>query len=72
MERNLTNDGLREEYAPFFRDNPSLHVEIRHRAVVGEYVVDAEEISGWRPEPVQAVAIYHIADGVIDHVRPIG
>ena len=45
---------------------------IRHRAVVGDYVVDEEEIAGWQPEPVEAVAIYHVAAGVIDHVRLIG
>jgi hypothetical protein len=67
-----SREGLRDEYAPFFRDNPSLHGEIRHRAVVGDYVVDDEEITGWQAGPVQAVAIYHVADGVIDHVRLIG
>lgn len=64
-------DGLREEYAPFFRDNPSLHGEIRHRSVVGDYVVDEEEITGWQEEPVLAVAIYHVAGSLIDHVRLI-
>lgn len=65
-------EGLREEYAPFFRGHPSLRVEIRHRAVVGEYVVDDEEITGWQAGAVQAVAIYHVAGSVIDHVRLIG
>ena len=66
------HEGLREEYGPFFRDNPKLHAEVRHRVVVGDYVVDEEEITGWQAEPVRAVAIYDVADGVIDHVRLIG
>src|SRR5262245_5329075 len=64
-------DSLRDEYAPFFRDNPSLRGGIRHRTVVGDYVIDEEEITGWQEEPVQAVAIYHVAGGLIDHVRLI-
>jgi len=34
-------------------------------------VIDEEFIHGWQPEPVRAVAIYHVADGLIDHVRLI-
>jgi hypothetical protein len=28
-------------------------------------------IHGWQPDPVRAVVIYHIDDGLIDHVRLI-
>jgi hypothetical protein len=29
-------------------------------------VIDEEIIHGWQPEPVRAVAIYHVAGGLID------
>ena len=64
-------DAMRTEYAPFFAENSELRGEIVHRINAGEYVIDEELIHGWLPEPVRAVAIYHIADGLIDHVRLI-
>lgn len=64
--------GLRGEYGPFFIENPDLHAEVRHRSLVGEYIVDEEEIVGWHAELVRAVAIYHVANDLIDHVRLIG
>lgn len=62
-------DEVRAEYERFFRDYPTLHGEVRHRITLGEYVIDEEEISGWHDSPVLAVAIYHIAGDLIDHVR---
>ena len=64
-------DGLRAGYEPFFRDNLGLHGAVRHRTVIGDYVIDTEEITGWQDHPVRAVAIYHVAGNVIDHVRLI-
>jgi hypothetical protein len=65
------HDSMRAEYAPFFAAQPELRGEIVHRITAGDYVIDEELIHGWQPEPVRAVAIYHIADGLIDHVRLI-
>jgi hypothetical protein len=65
-------DGMREGYGPYFAENPELHAEIVHRIELGDYVVDEERITGAGPEPVHAVAIYHLAEGRIDHVRLIG
>jgi uncharacterized protein (TIGR02246 family) len=62
-------DALRAEYDAFFREHKGLRGDIRHRIVIGEYVIDEEEIFGWQDQPVRAVAIYHIAGDVIDHVR---
>jgi hypothetical protein len=65
-------DAMRAEYAPFFAGHPELRGEIVHRLTVGDYVIDEERIHGWQSEPVRAVAIYHVADGLIDHVRLLG
>jgi hypothetical protein len=63
--------GMRAEYAPFFAEYPNLRGEITHRINAGDYVIDEEVIHGWQAEPVRAVAIYHVANGLIDHVRLI-
>jgi uncharacterized protein (TIGR02246 family) len=60
---------LRSEYETFFRENAALRGEIRDRIVIGDYVIDHEEIHGWQKTPVRAVAVYHVSDGMIDHVR---
>ena len=59
------------QYGPFFAENPELRGEIVHRIIARDYVIDEELIHGWQAEPVRAVAIYHITDGLIDHVRRI-
>ena len=66
------HDGLRAEYEPFFVEYPDLHAAVCHRVVIGEYVVDEEEITGWQADAVRAVAIYHVAGDRLDHVRLIG
>jgi hypothetical protein len=65
------HESMRGEYAPFFAGFPRLHAEILHRIEARDYVIDEERISGWLAEPVRAVAIYHVANGLIDHVRLI-
>jgi hypothetical protein len=61
---------MRQAYGPLFRDNPDLRAETLWRERIGEYVVDVELVTGIGPEPVRAVAIYHIDDtGLIDRVR---
>lgn len=62
---------MRAEYTPFFGGCPDLRAELLHRIEAGDYVIDEERIHGWQPDPVRAVAIYHVADGLIDHVRLI-
>jgi len=60
---------MRGEYAPFFAEFPHLRGEIVHRLTAGDYVIDEELIHGWQSDPVRAVVIYHVAGGLIDHVR---
>ena len=62
------HEGMRAEYGPFFADHPELRGELVHRINAGEYVIDEKQTHGWLTDPVRAVAIYHIADGLIDHV----
>ena len=47
---------------------PKLHAEILHRSVVGNTVVDHERITGLRDEPIEAVAVYIVQDGLIQKV----
>ena len=48
---------------------PSLHADVVNRMVLGNKVIDHERVSGVRPEPFEAVAIYEIgADGLIQTV----
>ena len=62
---------LRQMYGPLFRDHPDVQAEIVSRARVGEYVVQEELVTGMAPEPVRAVAVFHLheEEGTIDHVR---
>ncbi len=67
------HDAMRAAYSELFRRSPNLHAEIATRICVGEYVVDEERIKGRRgsTEEIRVVAVYHVAAGVIDHVRLI-
>ena len=61
-----------EQYGPFFAAAPDLHAEIETRIRIGAHVIDEERITGAGPEPMHAVAIYHLADGLIDRVQFLG
>jgi hypothetical protein len=67
------HDAMRAAYRALFRGSPNRRAEIATRICVGEYVVDEERIMGRRgsAEEIRVVAIYHVATGVIDHVRLI-
>jgi hypothetical protein len=62
----------KEAFARFYADNrfnlPRLHAEILARMVVGNRVIDHERITGVRDEPIEAVAVYEVADGRIRFV----
>ncbi|HEU5211573.1 MAG TPA: nuclear transport factor 2 family protein [Gaiellaceae bacterium] len=64
-------DAMRAAYTELFQASPTLRAEIPTRIRVGEYVIDEERITGRRDsaEEVRVVAIYHVKDGVIDHVQ---
>jgi len=66
-------DALRNAYGELFRESPELHVEIAKRIQVGDYVIDEELVTGRRgaTEALHAAVVYHVADGLIDHIRLI-
>lgn len=62
----------KQELRAFYRDKrfnlPDLHAEILHRSVVGNKVVDHERITGIREQPIEAIAVYLVEDGLIQIV----
>lgn len=67
------HDGMRPFYGKLFDQSPNLNVEIKTRIVVGQHVIDEEQITGVNvegvPSELHSAAIYRIADGKIVHVQ---
>ncbi|WP_080237726.1 amidohydrolase family protein [Spirosoma rigui] len=60
---------MRKQYGTMFEQTKSLHCELVNRIVVGSTVIDHERVTvGADKEPVEAVAIYKIANGKIKQV----
>ena len=55
---------LREVYAKRFA-SPDLHATIVNRIVMGNKVVDHERVVGIEAQPIEAVAAYEVAEGLI-------
>ena len=55
---------LTETYRERFR-SPSLHAQILARVVLGNKVIDHERVAGIREHPIEAVAVYEVAEGLI-------
>ena len=55
---------LREVYRQRFA-SPSLHAEIVSRIVLGNKVIDHERVTGIREQPLEALAIYEVSNGLI-------
>lgn len=58
---------LREVYAKRF-SSAGLHAEIVNRIAVGDKVIDHERVVGIEAGPIEAVAIYQVAGGLIGKV----
>ena len=59
---------IRERYTQRFT-NPDLHAEIINRIVIGNRVIDHEQVRGIDPERViEVVAIYEVEDGLIQRI----
>ena len=58
---------MRKDYL-FITKVPKLYCRLKNRVVQGNMVVDHEEVSGFGPKPVHAVAIYLIEKGKISKV----
>jgi imidazolonepropionase-like amidohydrolase len=59
---------MREAYA-FLKRTPGLFCVLKNRIVQGNTVIDHEEVYGFGPKPVYAVAVYTIEGGLIRKVR---
>jgi hypothetical protein len=58
---------LREVYRARF-SSAGLHAEIVNRIVIGNKVIDHERVVGIEQNPVEAVAVYEVADDLIQVV----
>jgi hypothetical protein len=65
-------EGMRAQYGPLFADSPDLQVEIAHRMVLDQYVIDEELVTGFclpgYPTELHAVVIYLVQDKAISSV----
>jgi uncharacterized protein (TIGR02246 family) len=75
FDGNVLMDGtesMREQYAQLFRDSPNLTVDISSRTIIGDFVVDEEQIGGFTlpgfPTSFRAVVIYRVKAGKIRDV----
>lgn len=60
---------LRATYGELFANNPNLHCDILNRMVVGNYVIDHEQITGrGTASPSKVVVIYEVQAGLIERV----
>lgn len=61
---------MRERYAKAFSDEPNVYCELLARIRHGDFVVDHEELTGYRSgETRHAVAIYWVQGDLIQRVR---
>jgi len=58
---------LRDVYRARFTSQ-GLHAEIVNRIVIGNKVIDHERVVGIEKNPVEAVAVYEVVDGLIKTV----
>lgn len=66
----LRTDGLaamRKGYGDYFESSPDLHAEIKNRIVIGNTVIDEEEVTA-NGSTFSAVAIYEVENGKISKV----
>ena len=59
---------FRERYTQSFA-NPNLHCTLVNRMVQENIVIDQESVVGLGEDIVQAIAIYHIKNGIIKEVH---
>jgi uncharacterized protein (TIGR02246 family) len=66
------SEAIRGMYGQLFQNSPNLTVSIPSRMVVGDYVIDEEQLDGFilpgSPDQVHSVVVYRIGDGVIQEV----
>ncbi|MBP7149719.1 MAG: amidohydrolase family protein [Acidobacteria bacterium] len=63
-------EAIRALYRDLFRDSPALRCTVLERTVDGALVADDELVTGLRGgPPVRALAVYEVADGLIQRVH---
>ena len=63
------HQAMRETYSTMFEASPQLKIHIQQRTAIGAFVIDLELVAGMRGgEPVRAVAIYQVDEGLIQNV----
>lgn len=60
-------DAMRKGYGRYFESTPDLHAEIKNRIVIGNTVIDEEEVTA-NGNTFNAVAIYEVENGKISKV----
>jgi uncharacterized protein (TIGR02246 family) len=70
------HDEIRARYGELFDNSPQLHADIRNRIEVGSVVVDEEYVTGFvlpnMPSEIHAVAVYRVADDLIQGAHLFG
>ena len=66
-------DAVRDLYQALFEKSPQLHSKIKARMVLGNSVIDHEQITGrlGSPEMLELILIYEVADGKIQRVSTV-
>lgn len=63
-------DKMRPGYSGMFENTPELHCELVNRIVMGNVVIDQENVTGFpNGQVIKAAAIYTVVDGLITEVR---
>lgn len=66
-------DAIRDMYQEWFARNPNLHVHVRARIAVNDWVIEEEEISGLAPREgpnkLHAAIVYGVRDGLIHRAQ---
>lgn len=62
---------LRDRVKTHFHKFPDINAMLVKRIILGNFVIDEERITGMRPGPIRAIAIYEIRNGRIAVVRSI-
>lgn len=60
-------ESFRERYAKLF-ENTKIHARLEQRMSLGAVVMDKEYVTGMGDEPVEAIAIYEVVEGLIRKV----
>lgn len=63
------HEEIRRRYRQMFAEFPNLHVEPHARWLVGQYVIQDEQVSGRASIAERHVAIYHVVDDQIARER---